>query len=67
MTAKQSERRAAGVKTADAINAMEGVPVSPYARTLSVCWAKGEITSEQMKSALLAAHKKLAAQVQRHV
>lgn len=66
MTTKQFERRAAGVKAADAINAIEGAPVSSYARVLSSCWAKGEITSEQMKSALLAAHKKLAAQVQHH-
>lgn len=64
MTAKQANRRIAAVKTADAINAIEGVPVSSYARTLSRCWAKGELTGEQMKAALLASHKKMAAQVQ---
>jgi len=66
MTAKQLERRVAAVKTADAINAIEGVPVTEYARTLSSCWARGELTGEQMKAALLASHKKIAAQVNGH-
>lgn len=66
MTAKQLERRVAAVKTADAINAIEGAPVSDYARTLSSCWAKGEITGAQMKAALFAAHKKMASQVNSH-
>ena len=64
MTAKQISRRIAAVKTADAINAIEGVPVSDYASTLSLLWAKGELTGEQMKAALLASHKKMAGQVQ---
>lgn len=67
MTAKQLNRRVAAVKTADALNAIEGVPVSDYARTLSCCWARGEISGEQMKQALLASHKKLAEQVERRV
>ena len=46
-------RRIAAVKAADAINAIEGVPVSDYAKTLSACWARGEITDQQMKAALL--------------
>lgn len=66
MTTKQINRRIAAVKTADAINAIEGIPVSDYARTLSSCWARGEITGEQMKEALLASHKKLIAQAERH-
>lgn len=61
MTVKQLKRRMAAVKTADAINAIEGVPVSDYARTLSLCWARGEITGEQMKAALLA-HRRMAEQ-----
>ncbi len=56
-------RRIAAVKAADAINAIESVPVSDYAKTLSICWAKGEITDQQMKAALLASHKKIAAMV----
>ncbi len=53
MTSKQISRRIAAVKTADAINAIEGVPVSNYARMLSRSWARGELSGEQMKAALL--------------
>lgn len=63
MTIAQLNRRIAAVKTADAINAIEGAPVSDYARMLSLCWARGELTGEQMKAALLASHRKLAEQV----
>ena len=63
MSEKELQRRIAAVKTADAINASEGAPVSDYARELSTHWAKGEITGEQMKAALLASHRKLAEQV----
>ena len=66
MTTKQINRRIAAVKTADAINAIEGIPVSHYAKILSNSWARGEITGEQMKAALLASHRKMAAQVQSH-
>lgn len=66
MTAKQRDRRMIAVKTADAINAIEGVPVSDYAKKLSASWARGELTGEQMKAALLASHKKLAEQVNRY-
>ena len=66
MTAKQINRRIAAVKTADAINAIEGAPVSRYAQTLSYAWAKGELTGEQMKQALLDSHRKLAARVSGH-
>ena len=67
MTAKQLNRRVAAVKTADAINAIEGAPVSDYAKFLSYAWAKGELTGEQMKAALLASHQKIAAQVNDNV
>lgn len=66
MTSKQISRRIAAVKTADAINAIEGVPVSNYARMLSRSWARGELRGEQMKAALLTSHRKMAEQVQRH-
>ena len=62
MTTQQFNRRVAAVKTADAINAIEGAPVSDYARMLSLSWAKGEITGE-MKSALMSFHRKIASQV----
>ena len=59
-------RRIAAVKAADAINAIEGVPVSDYAKELSDRWARGEITDQQMKAALLASHKKLAEALNDH-
>lgn len=54
---QNKKRRLTAVKTADALNKIEGVPVSPLARRLSVQWARGEITGDKMKAALLAAHK----------
>lgn len=63
MSGQERKRRIAAVKTADAINAIEGAPVSEYARELSLRWSRGEITGEEMKAALLESHKKLAARV----
>ena len=60
------QKRVAAVKTADAINAIEGVPVSEYARDLSYRWARGELGDDDMLSALLESHKKLAEQVRRN-
>lgn len=57
------KRRIAAVKAADAINAIEGAPVSDYARSLSDRWARGEITGEEMKSTLLDYYRKIAAEV----
>ena len=65
MTVAARERRIQAVKLADALNAIEGVPVSEYAKMLSPCWATGDLTGEQMKEALLASHRKLAAQENR--
>ena len=65
MTVAARNRRIQAVKLADALNAIEGVPVSDYAKTLSRYWANGELTGAQMKEALLASHRKLAAQEQR--
>ena len=67
MTAKQLSRRVTAVKTADAINAIEGVPVSVFAQQLSARWARGELTGEQMKTALLASHRLMAARLQSNV
>lgn len=53
-------RRTQAVKLADALNAMEGVPVSDYAKALSQQWADGEISGEEMKSLLLEHHRKIA-------
>ena len=60
------KKRIAAVKTADAINAIEGAPVSNYARVLSSSWARGELTGSQMKEALLAYHRRIAEQERRN-
>lgn len=57
MNEQKQQKRIAALKTADAINAIGGVPISDYAHDLSVQWAKGELTSEEMKEALLAAQR----------
>ena len=62
MTIAAKERRIQAVKLADALNAIEGVPVSEYTKMLSHCWANGDSTGEQMKEALQASHYRLAAQ-----
>ena len=59
MTDGAKDRRIQAVKLADALNAIEGVPVSKYAKMLSQCWANGDLTGEQMKEALLASHYRL--------
>lgn len=45
---------------ADALNKIEGVPVTDFARELSSKWAKGEITGAEMKAALIAVHRKVS-------
>lgn len=56
------KKRIIAVKTADAINAIEGAEISDYAKMLSKSWAFGQLTDNQMKQALLAYHKKIATQ-----
>lgn len=60
MDSKLPQRRIAAVKTADAINAIGGIPVSDYARELSMRWSRGEITGEQMKQLLLKSHEEIS-------
>ena len=62
MSIAAKERRIQVVKLADALNAIEGVPVSEYTKMLPHCWANGDLTGEQMKEALLPSHYRLAAQ-----
>lgn len=62
MTQQATARRISAVKTAAAINAIEGVPVSNYAKSLYASWARGELTGAQMKAALAIRHQQLAAQ-----
>lgn len=52
-------KRVSAIKLADTLNKIEGVPVSEYARSLSEKWAKGEISGEEMKAALIAVHKRV--------
>ncbi len=52
-------KRKTAIKLADTLNNIEGVPVSVYSRELSDKWAKGEITGQQMKAALIAEHRKV--------
>ena len=63
MDQQLKNRRLAAVKAADAINAIEGVPVSDYARSLSDRWAQGEITGTEMKTALSDYYRRLASGV----
>lgn len=54
----QLEKRKIAVRVADSINSIEGAEVSEKAKQLSYQWANGEISSEQMKAALLARYKR---------
>ena len=63
MNQQLKNRRLAAVKAADALNAIEGVPVSDYVRSLSDRWAEGKITGAEMKAALLDYYRKLASEV----
>ena len=58
MAAPIRNRRAEAVKLADALNSIEGVPVSDYAKELSQSWVNGELTGKQMQTALLASTKR---------
>ena len=58
-------KRLAALKTADAINAINGVPISVDAKLLSEKWVRGELTGEQMKQELLDLHRKIAAEENR--
>lgn len=60
LTKQKLQKRIAAVKTADAINAIEGAPVSDFARKLSTRWARGEITGQEMLTALRESHKRIA-------
>lgn len=56
MSRQNYSRRLKAVRLADAINKIEGVPVTANARQLSSLWARGLITGEEMKAALLKKH-----------
>ena len=62
---EEFHKRLAALKTADAINAIKGVPVSVDAKLLSEKWVRGELTGEQMKQELLDFHRKIATEENR--
>ena len=57
MSPVEIQKRKRAVRIADAINSIEGVPVSVYAKELSEMWAQGIISSSQMKEMLLKVHR----------
>lgn len=57
---QERQHRMRAVRGADAINAIEGAPISDYARQLSTRWANGEITHGEMIKALVKRHTRLA-------
>lgn len=59
MSPIEIQRRKRAVKVADAINSIEGMPVSAYAKELSEKWAQGIISDSQMIELLVNAHKKV--------
>ena len=56
MSKQKYPRRMRAVRVANAVNKIEGVPVTAEAKKLSSLWAKGEITSEAMLAALIDKH-----------
>ena len=60
ITEEERQSRMRALKGAGAINAIGGGPISDYAKQLSIRWANGEITLEEMKEALLEHHKRKA-------
>lgn len=67
MTEKEYARRRDAVRLADAVNKIEGAPISEYARLLSDKWARGEITGDEMIEALVAKHKRRLSEVKNNV
>ena len=60
MSEQEITKRQNAVMVADALNKIEGVPVTDFARELSSKWAKGEITGAEMKATLIAVHRKVS-------
>ena len=58
MNSKIQLRWLEAAKLAYAINKIEGVPVSDYARMLHARWVSGEITGKEMKDTLILVHRK---------
>ena len=59
MSPVEIQKRKRAVRIADAINGIEGVPVSNFAIELSDKWANGDISDAQMIEMLINSHKKV--------
>ena len=59
MSPIEIQKRKRAVKIADAINGIEGVPVSAFAKDLSEKWVQGTISDSQMIEMLINAHRKV--------
>ena len=59
MSPVEFEKRRRAIKIADAINGIEGVPISDFAKELSDKWAQGTISDSQMIEMLVNAHRKV--------
>ncbi|MDL2327283.1 antitoxin VbhA family protein [Ruminococcaceae bacterium OttesenSCG-928-A11] len=60
MTQQMRQRRLSAVKLSRAVNAIEGIPFSPFALELQNKWARGEISTEDAKRQLMEHHKAIA-------
>ncbi len=60
MSPVEIQKRQRAVKIADAIDGIEGVPVSNFAKELSEKWAEGTISDPQMIEMLVNAHRKVS-------
>ena len=56
MSPELQSRRLMAVKLANAVNKIEGVPVTSQAKRLSAQWVRGEIPGAEMKAALISKH-----------
>lgn len=59
MDLQKMSLRMDAIVLSDAINGMGGVPVSDFAKELSLKWAHGEITYDEAKSLLIQKHTKI--------
>lgn len=60
MSPQLEAKRRAAVMVADALNKIEGVPVTEFAKELSRKWANGEITGAEMRTMLIEKHKRIS-------
>ena len=54
------KKRRRAVKIANAVNSIDGVPVSKEVKLIQARFANGELTSDQMKTAVISFCKRLS-------